>query len=211
MISQPSSHKAIEKEPNRRYQSAQELADDLQRFLENQPIQARRITLVGRAWRWCRRNPAVAALLLGILGVTVIGFIAVLVQWRSSFQSEEQARFAEQKAKLNAANARKAEAQAKANALEALNQSTEAKIANQKLRATLSQLERVTYNAHINLAQHAWNIGGLRRTKELLAFHQPSSGHEDLRGFEWYYLDRLCNTCSLTIIDACKKGNTLLI
>jgi len=54
--------KCLEKEPERRYASAQDLADDLQRFIEDRPTLARPITLRQRAWKWCRRNPRVAAL-----------------------------------------------------------------------------------------------------------------------------------------------------
>jgi WD40 repeat protein/serine/threonine protein kinase len=54
--------KATTKEPGRRYQTAAELAEDLRRFLADRPIQARRATALGHAWRWCRRNPALAAL-----------------------------------------------------------------------------------------------------------------------------------------------------
>jgi eukaryotic-like serine/threonine-protein kinase len=69
--------KCLEKEPGRRYDSAQALAADLGRFLERKPILARPVSTVGRAWRWCRRNPALAgalaacalALMLGIIGI----------------------------------------------------------------------------------------------------------------------------------------------
>jgi serine/threonine protein kinase/WD40 repeat protein len=54
--------KAIEREPAGRYQTAAELAGDLQRFLEDRPPRARRCGPAERAWRWARRNPAVAAL-----------------------------------------------------------------------------------------------------------------------------------------------------
>ena len=46
--------KAMDKEPRRRYPSAEELGEDLRRFLEDRPIQARRNTLAERAWRTCK-------------------------------------------------------------------------------------------------------------------------------------------------------------
>jgi serine/threonine protein kinase/predicted Zn-dependent protease len=62
--------KAIEKEPSRRYQTADELAGDLQRFLDDRPILARRVGALERGWRWARRNPIVAGL---------SGFVALLL------------------------------------------------------------------------------------------------------------------------------------
>jgi serine/threonine protein kinase len=53
--------KSIDKEPRRRYQSADELGEDLERFLADRPILARRINVAERFWRWARRNPALAA------------------------------------------------------------------------------------------------------------------------------------------------------
>ncbi|HUE71676.1 MAG TPA: tetratricopeptide repeat protein [Pirellulaceae bacterium] len=55
-------HKAIDREASHRYPSAQDLADDLQRFLDDEPIRARRISPITRFNRWCKRNPAVASL-----------------------------------------------------------------------------------------------------------------------------------------------------
>ncbi len=54
--------KGMSKEPSRRYATAGELADDLKRWLDGQPVLARPVSTVGRAWRWCRRNPKLAAL-----------------------------------------------------------------------------------------------------------------------------------------------------
>ena len=54
--------KAIARAPGRRYGSARELASDLERFLEDRPIRARRATPLERLWRACRRNPVVAGL-----------------------------------------------------------------------------------------------------------------------------------------------------
>ena len=70
--------KAVAREPAHRYQAAEQLADDLRRFLDDRPIHARRVSSVEHLWRWCRRNPAVAgltatALMLLILVAVVAG------------------------------------------------------------------------------------------------------------------------------------------
>ena len=54
--------KCLEKETSRRYTSASALADDLRRFLDGRPVQARPVTNLSRYWRWCRRKPLKAAL-----------------------------------------------------------------------------------------------------------------------------------------------------
>jgi serine/threonine protein kinase len=58
--------KAMAKTPARRYATAQDLADDLDRYHRGEPIRARPIGRVERLWRWCRRNPVAAGLLLAV-------------------------------------------------------------------------------------------------------------------------------------------------
>jgi WD40 repeat protein len=59
--------KCLSKEPARRYASAQEFADDLDRFLNKEPIRARPASAVEKLWRWCRRKPGIAIGLATIL------------------------------------------------------------------------------------------------------------------------------------------------
>jgi eukaryotic-like serine/threonine-protein kinase len=74
--------KCLEKEPAKRYASAGELADDLQRFLAGRPIQARPVRAWERALKWARRRPAVAAALAVVVLVPTVGFGLVFWQWR---------------------------------------------------------------------------------------------------------------------------------
>jgi serine/threonine-protein kinase len=61
--------KCLEKAPQKRYASAQALADDLKRFQEGRPIRARPLGWWGHLWRWARRNPAAAALVVTALAL----------------------------------------------------------------------------------------------------------------------------------------------
>src|SRR5207249_8727559 len=72
--------KCLEKEPRRRYATAEELAEDLRRYLADEPIRARRIGPVERLGRWGRRNPLVAGLSAAVVLVTAVGFAAVFGQ-----------------------------------------------------------------------------------------------------------------------------------
>ena len=74
--------KCLEKDPGRRYATATDLAADLNRFLHREPVRARRITAAARFRRWCRRNPAPAALGLLLAATLLLGIIGVTWQWR---------------------------------------------------------------------------------------------------------------------------------
>jgi WD40 repeat protein/serine/threonine protein kinase len=89
--------KCLEKDPARRYPSARELADELERFLEDQPVRARPVGPAEKLWRWARRNPRVAALTMSLLAVFFAGLAGVLWQWgraerHASSESQQRVR-----------------------------------------------------------------------------------------------------------------------
>ena len=75
--------KAMSKEPSRRYATARDMADDIDRYLSDRPIVARPVGRIERGVRWCRRNPGVAGLLstVGLL-LLVLGIGGSLVGLR---------------------------------------------------------------------------------------------------------------------------------
>jgi serine/threonine protein kinase len=81
--------KCLEKEPARRYASAQDLADDLRRFLRHEPIVAKPVGWAERFGKWTRRNPGVAALLGGLLLLAAVYIVTVTLLWQSAESARE--------------------------------------------------------------------------------------------------------------------------
>ena len=81
--------KCLEKSPERRYASATALAEDLQRFLEHRSILARPASPVGKATRWCWRNPSIAGSLAGVIAMFLTAF--ALVSWSYWREAEQRA------------------------------------------------------------------------------------------------------------------------
>ena len=97
--------KALAKEPGRRYASAREFAEDLRRFIDGRPVAARRLSVVGHAARWCRRNQALAAVSAALLFAFIAGLSGVLWQWREASQQRDEAIEGRRLARANRAQA----------------------------------------------------------------------------------------------------------
>jgi serine/threonine protein kinase/WD40 repeat protein len=112
--------KAVEKNPAERYASAQELADDLRRFLEDQPIRARRPTLLQRAKKWGRRHrPVVWSAAVSLAALLAMALVALAVSNRAithekdlAIDGQRRAERAERLAKHGLFEARLAQARA---------------------------------------------------------------------------------------------------
>ncbi len=87
--------KALVKEPGQRYPTAEQMAEDLRRFAADRPILARRISPAERAWRWCKRNPALAGLMAAVATLLVAVAArrnALALQYRLVASKEERLR-----------------------------------------------------------------------------------------------------------------------
>ena len=156
--------KCLQVEPSRRYRSASELADDLDRILSNRPTLARPTTLASQGVKWVRRNPQAAAYAALALVAAISGLAGVLWQWREAVH-------------------------AKSNLQTSLNAEASQRKAN----------ERSLYNTAIAQAAMNWELGQMANAHEQLTLALPLPGHEDLRGWEWHYLNHLFHSERLII------------
>jgi tetratricopeptide (TPR) repeat protein len=133
--------KALEKRPEDRYPTAQELADDLRRWLEDRPIQARRASWLQRAAKWCRRHQAVVrAAALG-LAVAVLA-LAASTGWavHKQQQTEEARQDADRQRRDAEDNAREAQRRA-------AEADRERRRADEKFRKAVVMVERMLSRA----------------------------------------------------------------
>ena len=185
--------KAIDKDPKRRYQSADEMGDDLQRFVNDEPVTARRAGSVERLGRWCRRNPLPASLLAVIALVFLAGFAGVLWQWRVA----ESARALERSQRDRAERSQQATASAfavvAAQKAQVEGSLSKAEAAERQARAAEEAGRKLLYTTDMRLAPFVWNDprATAEQLRVLLAKHVPDSilppSPADLRGFEWQY------------------------
>jgi tetratricopeptide (TPR) repeat protein len=154
--------KAIAKEPGQRYATAEQLAEDLARFLADKPVLARRSSPAEQAWRWCRRNKGLAAgIALGIFGLVAAVVVLAFSNARIARNNRDlaaalhdrddalkAARESEELARTNEALAKANEALARTNAAEAGRQRVRAEAGEAQARAAVDQfLTRVTEDA----------------------------------------------------------------
>lgn len=190
--------KCLHKEPERRYATALDLADDLQRVIEGRPTVARPASVVEMGWRWCRRNKAVAGLSAAVLASVLAGAgvalaLAVLAQHQADEAANHAARADEEKNRAGAL-AKLAERRAD----EAAQQAARAEKEKQRAQKEETRARRFLYDARMLLAEEAWDHGRMGTLAELLASQAPAPGADDFRGFEWYYWDRLLHRAERT-------------
>lgn len=197
--------KCLSKEVNKRYESSEDLRAELRRFLDGEPILARPVSRIERAWRWSKRHPAIAALTSIVALLTIIlaigGPVVAVSQIRlrnEAEQNEKKAIKNEQRAKENAQRALASEKLAienekKANLLAASERKLKEQAEQRRNELALEKEKNVKslhaqYGRSIALAYQAWQDGNLTSTKEIL-----NSFANEFRGFEWDFVYSLCH------------------
>jgi WD40 repeat protein len=174
--------KAIDKDPDRRYASMDAMAEDLRRFLVDEPIRARQISATERYWRWARRNPVIATLggvLTGVLVLVTLGSLLAAGRFASLAERQRRAADSERGARFESDKARKA---AQLAALETKKTAARAQVDKEIA-------ERESYRSTIKLAESM--LQGDARSR----YHVADilwGARPELRGWEWGHLMARC-------------------
>jgi WD40 repeat protein/tRNA A-37 threonylcarbamoyl transferase component Bud32 len=187
--------KCLEKDPAKRYGSAETLAEDLERWLRGEPIMARPVTGWQRATKWMKRHPATAAAYVLAVLATLLVFVGGTMAWlwhqaETAYEQAEEARQRADEPRSNLAN-EKHETEA------ALVQEQQARQGEAKAREgeRLAQdsVEQISYLHQVELARREWQDNEIARAHQLLL-----SCPAKRRQWEWHYLYRLCRTDLVT-------------
>lgn len=163
--------KALEKNRNRRYESPSVMADDVNRYLAGEPVEACPPTALYRISKYARRNKAAITTAAIVFVALLLGFSGTSWQaWRAT----------------------KAHAIAEGH----LQQSEEQR--EKYLRERDSALRNL-YMANIRLANEEWGNSQVNRVREILKTLVPLKGEEDFRDWEWHYLCSLSNGKAATL------------
>jgi WD40 repeat protein len=170
--------KCLEKDPARRYLSAEALANDLERWLQGEPIEARAAGRLERAWKWARRKPAQAALVTTVLAATA-ALLVVGVVFNAHLQVA-RTEIDKQKAEVT-----KVQGEAAVNLADA----------NQRLTQAKFVQRQTNYFSDLDRAHRELKANYPLRASDILDKYVDS----DLRGWEWHYLRRQCQRELYTI------------
>jgi WD40 repeat protein len=194
--------KAMALKPEDRYASPRLLADDLEHWLADEPVTAYREPLSARLGRWARQHKVLVSWAGAVAAVAATVLSAVLLVTAAQAR-ERQEQLLRQDAEAQRSRAEQNEAEA--GRQRQLAEQNQAEAEKQRGRA-----ERYLYGSHMDLAQREWQAARVGRALELLEEHRtPKAGQEDLRGFEWHYLWRLCHSDLLTLKGHSNQVNSV--
>ena len=159
--------KALDKDRTRRYDSANEFARDIERYLNNDPVEACPPTLKYRTLQFVRRHRTAVA--FSIVSTALLISLSIASAWAASHFSKLEG----QQRELAQTNMILAE---------------ENDAARHSAITKRDQAVRNTYLADMRVAQQDWESGRTTRTFRLLGKYHPAEDMPELRNWEWYYL-----------------------
>ncbi|MEZ6060016.1 MAG: serine/threonine-protein kinase [Planctomycetaceae bacterium] len=170
---------AMDRDPSRRYATAELLAEDLERYLRGEPVNARPLPQYAQWARRIKRHPVVAAI------VGTLALASVMLLGMGTYYTVQQARLTGSlKDKTNEAEvSRKAATRLAVEAEE---------IRDEALTARRDHRE-LLYAAHIREVADALAAGDMRHADDFLNRQLPAADDSDLRGLEWYWLRKQCS------------------
>ncbi len=163
-------HKLIARDPGRRYETARDASDDLQRFLDGRPILARRVSTTERLYRWGRRNPALATTLglcVLLLVATTVGSIVAAARFRNIARAAriaaDDANEARNQAEISRQQADQAGREAEARRIDADGQRSRAQASLAESQASLALARKAVDDSFTKVSESALlNVPGLR-------------------------------------------------
>ncbi|MBI3411918.1 MAG: protein kinase [Planctomycetes bacterium] len=191
--------KALDKDRSRRYETASSFARDIQRYLNDETVEACPPSVGYRLRKFTRKHKTMLAT-AAALAIVLLGGIA------ASLWQAVRATSAESEAKTQRDAAIASEQIAQEERTKVNKQRDEIARASEELSLAKDQLRHNLYATQTNLLQVSWDASNMRRFYEVLD-KLRSKSHDDLRGFEWHYWDRLSHA-ELRVLEV---GPTLAV
>jgi serine/threonine protein kinase len=186
--------KALDKDRGRRYATASALAADVQRYLNDEQVEACPPSVGYRLRKYARKHKTAVGVAGLAAALLLVGALVSGWQALRATQAEGEAIAERTKAQAErdeAVKARQAEADQRNLAVAARARAQEER---DGANAEREKVRRLHYTAALNLIPTAWEADNIHRVQELLDEQRPGAGEADLRGFEWHYWDRLCHS-----------------
>jgi serine/threonine protein kinase len=171
--------KCLEKDRTRRYETANGFARDIERHLRHEPVSVVAPALAYQLSKFARRHRTALATSVGF--ILLLATSAVLSTWEAIRANRNAAEAGKQA--IRAAKAANGELQER-----------------QRVELLAEENQQNLYAARINLAQQTFEQGDVTHVLDLLDSLRPARGQEDMRGFEWHYLWRLCHNERLNLV-----------
>ena len=192
--------KCLEKDRTRRYETANGLAMDLQRHLNNEPVLARPPSAAYRFQKALRRNKLAFTAGLSVFVALLLGIMAATLQSIRATRAQLKALAAEADESIQRKKAEASEQRAIAA------QAEEAELRKKAQVEELAARERA-YASDMNAAKQALDGSNLGRALDLLKRQEPLPGQTDLRGWEWRYLWK--QTRSDALFTLCRQSSQI--